>query len=265
MRSATAINLGYLWSPGFCFALALLLTNDFILKHLIPGPITGKLSDFAGIFAFSFFGGALAGRYRTAVYVGTALLFVAWKIPIATPAIRTWNQLAPFAVDRVADISDLWALAALPASYWYLDRRSRVPESGGLKRWAVASLAVFAFVATSYSTHETMNEVWVYEGSPNELFEKLREVNVTVFTNGETYSTAVPRNGWALQITSDVCFGKVDAYVVVHAVGTKSEIRLVGMSHRCPRTRDDAAKLRNEFLTKVVKEVGLRRLDARRH
>jgi hypothetical protein len=36
-------------SPGFTGAVALLVLNDHVLKRWVPGAITGKLSDFAGI------------------------------------------------------------------------------------------------------------------------------------------------------------------------------------------------------------------------
>ena len=42
-------------SYGFNITLAILLLNDFILKDLYGNWLTGKLSDFAGLFVFSLF------------------------------------------------------------------------------------------------------------------------------------------------------------------------------------------------------------------
>lgn len=40
-------------SPGFLISLSLLLCNDFVLKPTFSNQFTGKLSDFAGLFAFT--------------------------------------------------------------------------------------------------------------------------------------------------------------------------------------------------------------------
>ena len=49
-RSATKFDV--LASPQFIAALLLLLLNDYVLKYSFPGWLTGKLSDFAGLFVF---------------------------------------------------------------------------------------------------------------------------------------------------------------------------------------------------------------------
>jgi hypothetical protein len=38
------------WTPAL--AIAILLVNDHVLKHAVPGFVTGKISDMAGMFAF---------------------------------------------------------------------------------------------------------------------------------------------------------------------------------------------------------------------
>src|SRR5687767_12389116 len=42
-------------SPAFISAVALLVVNDFALKPLFHNVVTGKLSDFAGLFALTLF------------------------------------------------------------------------------------------------------------------------------------------------------------------------------------------------------------------
>ena len=44
-----------LLSPGFIIATVLLVVNDFFLKPVYHNWLTGKLSDFAGLFMFSLF------------------------------------------------------------------------------------------------------------------------------------------------------------------------------------------------------------------
>lgn len=49
-------------SPAFVASVLLLLINDFVLKPQIGNAVTGKLSDFAGLFAFPFFWSAFFAR-----------------------------------------------------------------------------------------------------------------------------------------------------------------------------------------------------------
>jgi hypothetical protein len=48
-------QLHLLVSPGFLGCLFVLLFNDFVLKQQIHNGLTGKLSDFAGLFVFPLF------------------------------------------------------------------------------------------------------------------------------------------------------------------------------------------------------------------
>lgn len=47
--------------PISLFAIALLLANEHILKVVTPFPLTGKLSDFAGLFFFPYLLAGLLG------------------------------------------------------------------------------------------------------------------------------------------------------------------------------------------------------------
>ncbi len=148
-----------LTSPGFVVAVALLLLNDWVLKPTVGGWWTGKLSDFAGLFAFPLFWAALLPRQRRVIYVLTALGFLAWKSPLSDPPLAAWNGLGLWPLARVIDYSDWIALAALLPSYrlaWrYLGVASARPlfRTRGLARRAGAvatgGIAVLAFAATS--------------------------------------------------------------------------------------------------------------------
>ncbi len=132
--------------PWPLLAMALLGVNDHVLKgsSWVPGWLTGKLSDFAGLFFFPLFvtaaldtvlyvGGRLAGgrgpdwslrRFKLLFALGfTALLFVPLKLSDAwgTLYIRAMHALdvldlfGNFAVTR--DPTDLVALVMFPLVY----------------------------------------------------------------------------------------------------------------------------------------------------
>jgi hypothetical protein len=59
--TALAISLRCLKHPLTVTCILVLLLNDHLLKGTIPSILTGKLSDFAGLFFFPFLFAALLG------------------------------------------------------------------------------------------------------------------------------------------------------------------------------------------------------------
>lgn len=115
-------RLSILLNQGFIAGLIILLTNDFILKSVFPGFITGKLSDIAGLFIFPIFLFSLGFNHLKGVYYITAAGFVWWKSVWSTSFILFINGLSAYQIQRVVDYSDLLAILILPVSYQYLVR-----------------------------------------------------------------------------------------------------------------------------------------------
>jgi hypothetical protein len=79
VRDSLAARLASLGSPAFVAALALLIVNDVALKPLLHNAVTGKLSDFAGLFALALFVATFLPRQsRVAAWV-IALAFAYWS------------------------------------------------------------------------------------------------------------------------------------------------------------------------------------------
>lgn len=106
-----------LLNPWYLVALVTLTVNDRYLKALFPGLVTGKLSDFAGVFVVAVALGALTGR-RVPAVVATAVGFTAIKLS-ATAA-----QLAAPVLGGVTlqDATDLVGLVTLVPAYRMLGR-----------------------------------------------------------------------------------------------------------------------------------------------
>lgn len=130
----------------FIFCLGLLFLNDFYLKEAYHNWLTGKLSDFCGLYVFASFWSALLTTQKKWVYFGTALLFILWKSPYAQGVIDLFSDYL-YPIHRVVDISDLMAIAILPIAYWLqFDKKYRVewnPIVPGI-------LTIIAFCATSH-------------------------------------------------------------------------------------------------------------------
>jgi len=86
-------RFGLLATPGFAVAMAVMLLNDLVLKATFHNALTGKLSDFSGVFVFCLF---LIGCCPRLAWCGCLLgaaLFAWWKTPWSAPVISAWNQL----------------------------------------------------------------------------------------------------------------------------------------------------------------------------
>lgn len=135
-------------------AVALLVVNDHLLKGsgLLPGWLTGKLSDVAGLFFFpvllAYVGGRLSTYRRRIAQISvlcTGAAFALLKLSpwAAAVASRVWGVV-------VCDGSDLLALPALVGAYLYLRRPAPISGAGSLwlQRGAVL-VAAWASLATS--------------------------------------------------------------------------------------------------------------------
>src|SRR5258706_11127819 len=100
--------------PLFLISILLLLLNDIYLKYAFHNWVTGKLSDFAGLFAFTIFLLVFFPGYKKPVIIFCGLFFIWWKSPFSQSFINDINSFSPFPVARVIDYSDLIALAVLP-------------------------------------------------------------------------------------------------------------------------------------------------------
>jgi hypothetical protein len=140
-----------LTSTGFLFGLAVLLVNDLVLKLAYPSLLTGKLSDFAGLFIFPMFFAALIPRHTRPIYVATAIAFVWWKSPLSQAFIDNWNETPLYDIARVVDYTDLVALAVLPISLAYITHgcSSSVAQVRQRAMPVAFIVAALAFGATS--------------------------------------------------------------------------------------------------------------------
>ena len=189
-----ANRLAVLLTPGFICGLGLLLLNDFFLKPAFHSWLTGKLSDFAGLFIFPLFITAFFPRIKRPVYLATAVLFLLWKSAYIRPFIGWWNYHIPLPVGRVEDLTDAVALLALPLSYLY---ESRAPGKRGWRPAAcsICILSVFAFTATSYSSVEQgYHNVYNFPISQAQLVDRIEYLGkVRLSSEGILPSTVVAR------------------------------------------------------------------------
>jgi hypothetical protein len=140
--------------PAFLAALLMLIVNDHLLKALYASWLTGKLSDFAGLFVFPVFLAVVGKRWWNSrrslvmLHLAVGLCFVLWKLAPVEVVLDWLGRLTTLPMPgRVKDATDLMALVVLPLSYYFLRRPDmkthRVFQAGVAQR-VLASLVLLA-------------------------------------------------------------------------------------------------------------------------
>lgn len=182
-----------LGNPAFLVSVFLLVLNDWYLKNTFSNGVTGKLSDFAGLFAFPFFLAALFPKHKQKTYIITFLFFIVWKSPIVQPMIDRLNQMN-FALYRTVDYTDYFALVILPVSLLAYNKSAVYT----IKPVFLNLLIVFsalAFVATARvpgadRTYSNINNVYLFNFSKRELIERFNMLQLEYVKDFNSYGNS---------------------------------------------------------------------------
>jgi len=147
-------NIKLLTSLWFLFGLIILLLNDCILKEVYGNWITGKLSDFAGLFVFPLFWTTLFPKHKNKIFIFTAIAFVYWKSPYSQVLINTWNTIGLWNIYRTIDYSDVIAFTILPFAYHIETLKEKIITIR-ITPYVPLAVCVYAFVATTRPTSNT--------------------------------------------------------------------------------------------------------------
>ena len=135
--------------PIFLISLVLLLLNDFFLKYEFHNGLTGKLSDFAGLFVFTVFVSLIFNTHKRIALLITGLLFLWWKSPLSDSLIIFFNTQLQLPLHRVVDYSDYAALIVLPLSAFIKPIGCESSLIRSIAIWCVGIVSFFSFTATS--------------------------------------------------------------------------------------------------------------------
>ncbi|MFB9077989.1 hypothetical protein ACFFLS_04885 [Flavobacterium procerum] len=136
-------NLSRLGQPVFIFSLIILVLNDWLLKSIFHNFITGKLSDFTGLFAFPFFWSVLFPKRIKEIHLGTLLFFIFWKSPLSETFVHF------IGASRIVDFSDNMALISIFISFQILKKESYVLKLHPFFLQLIVLLSCFSFIATT--------------------------------------------------------------------------------------------------------------------
>ena len=192
-------NLCLLLHPLFLFNLFLLIANDHWWKYAWPNDVTGKISDFAGVFVLAVFLAACPGIRKIIAIIATALLFAWWKSPLSEPFITA------FGLARVVDYSDLLALTMLPLIFFI--KPFQYPSFSYYTRLLtpiVAGITVLAIVVTTLpykpagyyypQGRVSVNKTWKTSLSKDAFFQKLDSLKIPYRKDNVEYLPVNTRN-----------------------------------------------------------------------
>ena len=147
-----------LLTPTWAGALAVMVLNDHALKTLAAGPVTGKLSDVAGLFLTPALLATLVGarRQRSLWACAAAIGAVFATINLWPAAAQAWDGLMSaglFPFHTTPDPTDLMALPALAAGAWWAARAGRpalVSAPSRRAAWALACVGALACAGSGF-------------------------------------------------------------------------------------------------------------------
>lgn len=162
--------------PLFLINLTFLLLNDFYLKYEYHNWLTGKISDFTGIFVFAVFLIVLFPTHKKAVAIFCTLFFCWWKSALSNSFIDFFNSIN-IPLNRIIDYTDLLALSVLPFVYKIKEPDYSATLLRSVAVYTMGTIALFSFCATSLPRHlmydyDRENEITYYETFRTSLNEE---------------------------------------------------------------------------------------------
>lgn len=245
-------------SPGFVISILILLLNDFYLKAELHNWFTGKLSDFAGLFAFSLFFLSFFDKSRKLVLTIIGVLFLLWKSHLSEGFIEFWNSFAPFNIARIVDYTDLLALIVLPFANVYAVKE-RGLSNVKVPKMVAFSVAIFAFMATSQPYDDSFIGVELdfqtnLDTTISETVNRLNSIeDVDISIKQDSDPTVFLGSA---NILVDGCSGDFFyTFNVVEINENSSTIVVEYVSYSCPEQNYTEAQLTQLFVERVIDKI----------
>ncbi|MCB0510528.1 MAG: hypothetical protein KDC82_07165, partial [Bacteroidetes bacterium] len=222
----------------FLIALFTLLINDFFLKQAFPGWLTGKLSDFAGLFFLPLFIAVFFPNKIKVILVISASFFLFWKSPLSTPLLSWINKFSVVSFTRVIDYSDWLALSSLALAYWVYKEIDHFAQLK-LKPAPLLSLTALALMATSMDfTFITLDYGIVENKNKEELLSRIDSLEANLLNYGTQFylweDQQQPSDSFYLYLEDDRLCSSISVLGYLNEVDSfHTEIYFVSTEQRC--------------------------------
>ena len=204
----------HLYRILFLTSIFLLLINDFFLKFEYHNYLTGKLSDFAGLFALPYFVSCFFPKKIKPIYLITGILFLYWKSELSQP-IFDFAHSYDIGINRTVDYTDLVALLILPISYFYWNAGLRDEiQPIRIFKPIIIGICIFSFIATTVPEHhKELNLKSDYETTLNYNLEtvkmKLKFNQDSIFIPAGSYDIQLKEKN--ADIWTKISLSKIDS------------------------------------------------------
>lgn len=222
-------------SYPFIISLTLLLLNDLFLKSHYPCWITGKLSDFTGLFVFPIFWAVFFPKYKKLIFLSTGLLFIIWNSPIIQPILNQFH-LHQIWIDRTVDYSDNITLVSLFIAYRFMQNNKT--GSLNIRPAFICLISLFAFTATTLTPREKIiyqiNEQYDFDISLDNLCQRINNLGDKYFADFEGQLDALSTENLLIsKYSMDTVYQKIDLQNVspsdtIEIIANYSKIRVWG-------------------------------------
>ncbi len=222
----------------FLLSIILLIINDFILKDLFHNGLTGKISDFTGLFAFSYFWLTLFPKRKKTFIFTIGILFIVWKSHLSTGFINIINEIPYVQIGRTIDYTDLSALLILPLAYLVSTKVDKLRKVTLHPVFALC-IAGFSFMATSYITELDVNKTYILNYPKDTLIEKINNIDSLNFGNKTNFSDSNP-DTIDLIIPFQLCSSYFTAIVEVYEMDENiTQLKYLHARYDCPKVEND--------------------------
>ncbi|KAA3647090.1 MAG: hypothetical protein DWQ07_06230 [Chloroflexi bacterium] len=204
------ISLRALSSPLSLFSIGLLLLNDHLLKAYYPSALTGKISDFAGLFFFPILLTVFLSiplerlklRHKQIAFIAYAITLVWFSLIKTSPQINLLtidllSSMLGYATSIVLDPTDLIALLSLWPSWKLLQSIPAEGTSLPRRAYPIAALAILATMATSPALSPQVYRIAVSE-------EKVYALGSALHYNPYTNYAVSEDNGYTWNPVEDL-------------------------------------------------------------
>jgi len=266
--------------PLFIICVFTLILNDWYFKTAFHNSLTGKLSDFAGLFAFPYFLSVLYPRHSNKIHIGTVLLFVLWKSEFSQPLIDLFNSFK-IPINRTIDFTDYIALVSIFISYITLKSEFSLTIKPILKKTFMV-VSCLSFMATTLPPHTNrkfvnIDKEYEFSFSKRELVSRLnmvqikevREINKlngqvdfdsdkNVFHyQGRTDTLAILLDYQKINDQDTIEFKTSFAEILISGNETNSKLKLLTLYKFVPtfKDKDYRDKAIKQFEKRIIKKI----------
>jgi len=203
-------NLKIFTTYWFLTGLLILLLNDFFFKEHYGNWLTGKLSDFSGLFIFPLFWTAIFPGHKNKIFWLTGLMFAYFKSPFSQAFIDNWNSIGLLSISRTVDYSDLCALIILPVAFSFESSSDSHPKIS-LNPIIPLTIATFAFLATNSLPTTCFQDSAIYyvkHYSRDSLISDLKASGIYA-TTSEYVNTKYKDENWEINNLNDSIYSLI--------------------------------------------------------